>query len=313
MLQPPPQARTTLDRFRAEPERRIGWQYAVGLLFFLVASLGGSLIGVVLNVVVYGSLDAQTLNEPWPGTTVALLIEGALSVLGFWLLMRWLAGRPAVELGRPWASELLAGLGIGVGLMSISVGLVAALGGYRVSGAQFGIGIVTGLAIGIGAGFAEEIFFRGVLVRLLDKQLGAGPAIAITSILFGGIHFTNPEATIWGGFAIMVEAGVLLGAAYLLTRRLWLAIGIHIGWNFAQSGLFSINVSGSGLGAGGLLRSEMDGPAWLTGGSMGIEGSVISVLVGLAGGIVLLVLARRRGNLRPRVRRSAPPLTADPI
>lgn len=104
----------------------------------------------------------------------------------------------------------------------------------------------------------------------------------------------------------MIEAGLLLGAAFLLTRRLWLAIGIHIGWNFAQAGIFSINVSGSGIGAGGLLTSSMDGPIWLTGGSMGIEGSALTVLVGLGGGIVLLVLAHRRGNLvraaRPRRR-----------
>src|SRR5690606_31926567 len=93
----------------------------------------------------------------------------------------------------------------------------------------------------------------------------------------------------------------LLGAAYLLTRRLWLAIGLHLAWNTLQAGVFSSAVSGTGR-QNGLLSVQMHGPDWLTGGAMGVEGSLVSVLLGLAAGVVMLVLAARRGRLRPSVR-----------
>ena len=94
--------------------------------------------------------------------------------------------------------------------------------------------------------------------------------------------------------AIILEAGVLLGAAYVLTRRLWMAIGIHFAWNFTQAGLFGVNVSGVSLG--GLLESMLSGPDLISGGSFGVEASLFTVALGLALGVFFLVLAHRRGN-----------------
>lgn len=175
MVLVPAQTSARLDRLRAEPERRIGWQYAVGLVFFLIANIGGSVIGVIANIVAHGGFTAAELNQPWPGTTIAMAIEATLSVLGFVLMMRWLAGRPAVELGRPWAGELSVGLAIGVGLMTLAVALVAALGGYRVSGVHVGVGLITGVAVGVGAGFAEEIFFEECWSGSSTSNWVAGP------------------------------------------------------------------------------------------------------------------------------------------
>lgn len=97
--------------------------------------------------------------------------------------------------------------------------------------------------------------------------------------------------------AISIEAGVLLAAAYMVTRRLWLCIGIHIAWNFTQGGIFSVAVSGGQ--SKGLLQSSMIGPEWLTGGAFGAEASVVALGVCFAAGIALLVLAVKRGNVVP--------------
>jgi uncharacterized protein len=89
-----------------------------------------------------------------------------------------------------------------------------------------------------------------------------------------------------------VEGGVLLSSAYVLTRRLWLAIGIHFGWDFSQDALFGV-----GKGAKGLVEGDLSGPAWLSGGSAGIEGSVVALVLCAGVGAYLLLRAGRQGNL----------------
>lgn len=149
--------------------------------------------------------------------------------------------------------------------------------------------------LGVGPALIEEIFFRGVLLRLLDQRFGSMVALAATSLFFGRAHLANPEGTVAGALAIALEAGLMLGAAFLLTRRLWLAIGIHLAWNFFQGGVFGGNVSGSDLNeSGGLFRSELSGPDWLTGGTIGVEGSVVAVLICVAAGLIMLREASRR-------------------
>jgi membrane protease YdiL (CAAX protease family) len=309
----PDDLRHNLEIARRRKEPRIGWQYPFGIAAFLLSQLLMGITVGLTNMAAYRSVDPEVLMTPWPGLFVGLLVEAAVAAALFWVMIRWLSARRVLELSLPRAGrELGAGIILGVFLISLAVGIVAALGGYQAHGFQLTTGLLVGIGIGVGAGFAEEAFFRGVLLRLLDKQLGAWWALSITSVLFGGVHITNPGAKAWGAIAIIIEAGVLLGACYLLTRRLWFAIGVHVGWNVAQSSIFSINVSGTGMGSGGLIRSSMAGPEWLTGGSVGIEGSVVSVVIGLIAGLALLFVAHRRGHLLPRVGRDAPQIDMRP-
>ena len=91
--------------------------------------------------------------------------------------------------------------------------------------------------------------------------------------------------------------GVLLGACYLATRRMWLAIGVHAAWNFVEGGVFGATVSGYQIP--GWLRSTITGQEWLTGGTFGPEGSLVTLAVTSAASAALLVVAWRRGSLRP--------------
>ncbi|MFT4200229.1 lysostaphin resistance A-like protein [Gordonia sp. (in: high G+C Gram-positive bacteria)] len=276
------------------PEPRPWWQLLAGIVIYAVAQLAAGFVAGLFAV------SAQ-------GTMAGLAVAALLSIAGFLAVVPRLTGRPAYELRGPGATrEFGLGLVLGAATMCLAVGVLAAVGSYRVVDVGLGSGIGVGLMIGVGAAFAEEIFFRGFLLRLLDKRFGSWPATIVVSLLFGAVHLGNPQATVWGAVAIVLAAGPLLCGAYLFTRRLWLPIGIHLSWNAVQSGVFGINVSGVGSGRG-LIESELTGPAWLSGGSMGIEGSVVLVALALALGLGFLVLAQRRGCMLPRRRLTAAP------
>ncbi|MGO2721023.1 MAG: lysostaphin resistance A-like protein [Brachybacterium tyrofermentans] len=285
----------TVDR----SDRRRGLQVPLGIVLFIVAEVVMGLLGALGTIAAGG--DYSNGTAPW-AMLLGACVGAAIAVGGYLLIVGPLGGSPGLGLrGRGKLVELAVGLVLGTGLMTLAVGLIALLGGYRVTGISPSPQLLVPLAIGIGAGFIEEILFRGVLLRVFDSWLGSWAALAITSLLFGLIHLMNPGASVWTALGLVIEAGVLLGAAYLLTRRLWLVIGVHIAWNTVQGGVFSSAVSGTG-DQSGLLLAEAHGPDWLTGGSMGIEGSLVTVLLGFAAGIVMLVLAARRGHLLPSVR-----------
>ena len=190
--------------------------------------------------------------------------------------------------------ETGAGIAIGAGLLASSIGVIASLGFYQVTGSNPVSAIVPAFAMAVAAGYVEEVLFRGVLFRIIEETLGTWIALALTALMFGFAHMMNPNATLFSSFAIAMEAGILLGAAYVLTRRLWLAVGIHFAWNFTQGGIFGGRVSG--LTMDGLLESELSGPALLSGGEFGVEASIFAVVLGVGTGVWFLVRAGRKGH-----------------
>ena len=154
-------------------------------------------------------------------------------------------------------------------------------------------------------GFTEELLFRGILFRWIEEFAGSWAALVVTSALFGLAHILNPGATWFSSFAIAVEAGLLLGAVYMLTRSLWMPIGLHAAWNFAEGPIFGVPVSGSP--ADGALRASIAGPPILSGGPFGLEGSVIAVLSQRLAGLGFLCLALKRGRARQSSGLDTPP------
>ena len=241
----------------------------------------------------------------------ALLLSGL--IIGLWkLLHRWLERTDDREFSFIGAApELSAGWAIGFALFSAMTGIVALLGGFEVLGLRGVGGLWSMLSVAVFSGIFEETLFRGVLFRHIEAMLGSWAALAITSALFGAAHLANPDGTPFAAVAVAMEAGILLGAAYLLTRRLWLAVGIHAAWNFTQGWVFSVPVSG-GKAPLGLLITRRIGPDWLTGGTFGLEASVPALVVATAAGVVILIFAARRGRIQSPIWRrdiAAPTLT----
>ncbi|MFC2665410.1 MAG: CPBP family intramembrane glutamic endopeptidase [Prevotella histicola] len=127
---------------------------------------------------------------------------------------------------------------------------------------------------------SEEIFFRGILFRIINRRWNPWAALVISALIFGGLHIFNDNATFWSSIAIAIEAGSLLGAAYAYSKNLWLPIGIHWIWNYTQGNILGFPVSG-GDNVTSVITPEISGPQWFTGGSFGAEASVIAAVIGL--------------------------------
>jgi len=136
---------------------------------------------------------------------------------------------------------------------------------------------------------------RGIIFRIIEESLGTWIALVLSAILFGAMHLGNPNATVSSALAIALEAGLLLAACYVLTRRLWLAIGLHLAWNFTQGGIFGVAVSGTT--PMGILQSTLTGPDFLSGGAFGAEASIFAVVVCTSGFIFVIVKAYRKGHI----------------
>ena len=180
--------------------------------------------------------------------------------------------------------------------MALAVGVAAALGVYRIVGQGDTSRLVLELiTVAIMPGFMEELLFRGILFRWIEEFGGSWAALAVTSALFGLAHIINPNATWFSSFAIAVEAGVLLGGAYMLTRNLWLPMGLHAGVEF-HSGRDLRRASVRDRRARP-VQAKLSGPPLLSGGTFGLEASLIALVLATGLGVCLVVLAVRRGRL----------------
>ncbi|WP_217245663.1 CPBP family intramembrane glutamic endopeptidase [Streptomyces sp. AC602_WCS936] len=240
------------------------------------------------------------LTATGPGPVPVLGAVAAVAVYCY--VMRRVARRSAPEIARSGAGrEALLGGGIGLGFILVSALLVTAFGGYSFSWAGDGFVSVVGsaVAVQIGAAVTEELMFRGLALQALEKLWGSGAAIVITSLFFGVAHLGAPGANAWSGVAIALEAGVLLGAAFLWRRNIWFVVGLHFAWNTTQE-LLGIPVSGHA--PEGLFTVDVHGSALLNGGDFGLETSIVPVLIGVALAVSMLVLAHRNGGIKSRRR-----------
>jgi uncharacterized protein len=205
----------------------------------------------------------------------------------------------AVGLALPGAPARFAkGFLVGAGLLTLVTGTLWLCGAYHVVGLGTGatlsaLGHAALLCLAIGV--FEEVLFRGVVFRLLEQGLGTWAALGLSALLFGFIHLANPGASTHSALAIALEAGVLVAAAYVATRSLWVPIGLHTAWNYFEGPVYGARVSGLSLPS--VLDVRWDGPTWLSGGAFGPEAGLPAIVWGTALGCAFLVLAFRRGQL----------------
>lgn len=249
---------------------------------------GASYVGVA-------AADAVGAYSNGPNAILGGAIVAAVFILAYVLFCRLVELRPPAEFALSGAVvELAAGLGIGALLFSAVVGVIALAGGYHIVGTRSASVLAPIIGISIVSGVTEEIMLRGLFFRVIEGWLGSWIALILSALLFGALHLGNPNASLVAGAAIAVEAGVMLAAVYMVTRRLWAAIGLHAAWNFVQGGVFGIAVSG--IDNEGLLVPRITGPDFLTGGDFGAEASLPAVIICTGFGLAALALARRRGR-----------------
>jgi membrane protease YdiL (CAAX protease family) len=204
---------------------------------------------------------------------------GAAAALG--LVEGRSAGDYGLPLRRAFRAHFWQGALWGFGEISFLVLLIAGVGGYvlgpMAGGAQVFLSAAEWLAVFLMVGLAEEYAFRGYLLTTLSAGMGFWPASVVLSLAFGAVHIGNPGEN-YVGLLTIVVVGMFFCFTVRRTGDLWLAVGAHAAHDFAQAWVYSVPNSGT-LIRDPLFTSSLVGPAWLTGGAVGPEGSFLALIV----------------------------------
>jgi uncharacterized protein len=256
---------------------RSGWRlliyvFLVGITFFL--------IGFVAR-----KLGAPTRGVPPPSAVLVQELLGFAVVFGCALIMSRFERRSPGDYGLPIAEAFgrKFWLGILFGLVEISVliGLISAFGGYSFGSIALSHKGILGwgllhLVLFTAVGFFEEFLFRGYTQFTLADGIGFWPAALILSLGFGAVHLSNPgEGPV--GAASVALVGIFFAFTLYRTGNLWYAVGLHASFDWGETYLFSVPNSGTFM-EGHLSNSILHGAKWLTGGTVGPEGSVFCFL-----------------------------------
>ena len=267
--------------------------------FPLVAMILATLVFIVTGVA--AMFVAKLFNDPTGGEQIVWkLIYAALLIVVYKLVIARLGEIKRDDLrGGGAIRDLSVGLGVGAGIMVVIAAIAAVLNVYSITGPGDTINLFPEIiAMGVFPAISEELLFRGILFRWFEELGGSWFALALTSAFFGLAHLYNPGATPLTSFFIAVEAGLLLGAAYMLTRSLWLPMGLHAAWNLTQGEVLDVSVSG--FSVDGLVTAQVAGPPLLSGGPFGFEGSILGLIFATGVGLWFLIRAIRKGEvMRP--------------
>jgi uncharacterized protein len=267
---------------------------AVHPLFLLIVGIAMVVIAIMAMVSVINALN------PSPGQSDAFesgfgVAVALASALAYLLFTMFVERKPLKDFEPEGAlKEWGWGVAIGAGAMTAIVGVIAAMGGYSVIGTNGPMVLVPLIGMAMQSGIMEEILFRGLVFRFVEQWLGSVIALLVSALLFGLVHLGNPNANLFAGIAIAIEAGILLGAVYMITRRLWAVIGVHMAWNVMQGSVFGIKVSGTDIP--GFLISETSGDSLLTGGAFGAEASLPALIIATGLGLYFLWRAYQQGQ-----------------
>ena len=269
---------------------RSGWRFAIFLiaLFALLSVLGG-IIGAIIYYLPIGFSENSLLSFTLP---YIILLMAAIFV--GWLCGRFLEGLSFRALGcwftKNWLKDLALGLVFGATAMGFAALITVIFGAssfqFNQAAGQSAILLTLAVSLGIfivGAA-SEEALFRGYILQTFLRANLAWLAIALTSLFFAAGHLTNPSAN-YIGIINTVLAGVWFSVAYLKTRTLWLAFGLHLAWNWVQGAILGSPVSGiTEITTAPLLFPTNTGSIILTGGDYGIEGGIactITVIISI--------------------------------
>jgi len=281
-----PGQRNIFQQIFLSPDGRLrsGWRLLLHWVLVLLLTGVFTVVGFTLVVLLVGESSAST-----PISQMGISVATALPAitLATWIARRYLDRRSFLSLGldfdRRARSQLILGILIPLPLFGLIYLVEWAAGWLRFDAFSWQtlgwggtlLGLSFGVMVFLAVGFYEELLSRGYQLQNLAESIGAGWAIALTSLIFAVLHAANPGAG-WQSTVGIFLAGLFLAYAWLRTKRLWLPIGLHIGWNFFQGTIFGFPVSGTG--GFHLVGQSVDGPALITGGAFGPEAGLTGFL-----------------------------------
>jgi len=263
-------------------------------------------IGIMLFAT-YGSwfavqwlTTATSLKDTPLVTSGCVLCQGVIPFVVLSLCCRKFEHRSAIDTvgiaPRYLLRDVTLGLMITTGIMSLFILIITRAGWYHLTGVlsqQDILPLIVALIAAIGAPINEEIFFRGTLFRHLERYRGSWFALLVSSFLFGFGHSWRPYATWHSSLFLSIEVGILLAATYILTRSLWIPMGMHFAWNVCEELLYGLPDSGTPAHVS-VLHATISGPDLFTGGQFGPEASIIIFTICLIIDILILMLVLRQ-------------------
>ena len=285
----------------ANPEGRTGMIIQFPLVRIIIACL--FLIPVFLLNKVFRSVvtSSAPVDMRIYFTYAEAIIFFFVFLLAYGLYARFIEKRKAFEISSVlcW-KEFGKGFFISMVLVGAVVCSLAAIGSYMIADWNTDGKVVIDLFIKfmIGA-LLEEIIFRLIIFRLTEELLGTWIALVLQAVLFGFAHMANDNSTLFTSFSVIIVGGIIYTGAFMYTRRIWLALGLHAGWNYFQSGIFGMPNSGTEYK--GLIIPDIRGKEWITGGNWGIEASLIAILLVLIAGVYFIIKAKKANQIIPPV------------
>jgi membrane protease YdiL (CAAX protease family) len=254
------------------------------------------LIGLTASGVsrlLHGNLDDQSDKagesgderfDSWMGVIGFFIMDFMLIIAAF-ITLRYLDKRPIGTLGlsisRHSGKELSIGVLLGAGAISVSCIIMWIAGAIHLTPGNLNRAYLEAatrlLLVFLAAAAVEELVMRGYPFQAFVEGAGAPIAIVIFNLIFGLGHMTNSGWSIVG-IANTGVSGILMSLAYLKTRSLWTPIAIHLSWNWTQGCIWGMNVSGLPVDSS-LIETTPVGPAILSGGAFGAEGSLFTLAI----------------------------------
>ena len=276
-LQGPPTQGILGKIFLNDKGIRGGWRLLIYAALVAGLGFGG---GIVLQQFIRPTRGVFSL-----GSSFAYEVFCFTVVFGAALIMAQIEGRSPGAYGLPLSGAFgkLFWQGCLIGLVEISVlvGLIAVFGGYSfgdiaLHGQELLRWGILWAVFFVFVGLFEEFTFRGYTQCTLAESIGFWPAAIVLSCSFGAVHLGNPGEG-WVGAAGVVTIGLIFAFALRRTGNLWLVVGWHASFDFGETFLYSVPNSGI-VFEGHLSNASLHGAKWLTGGTVGPEGSVFSFL-----------------------------------
>lgn len=177
---------------------------------------------------------------------ITSIVIAIMALTSYVILFRYYEKRRITELGLSFFGKN-AGIGLVIGLLlqSLVIFVMFAYGSYTILRVNPISYILPGFAIALSSAVFEELLFRGILFRLLEEKLGSIISLFISALIFGLLHLANKNSNLYSALSIAIQAGILLAAAFIYSRNLWLPIALHFAWNFAETSIFGAIISGN--------------------------------------------------------------------
>lgn len=191
------------------------------------------------------------------------------------------------------AKFIIGGTLIGIILQCLTILVIFFNDGFEIVSINPISNIIIPFTIAFTVAIFEEILIRGIIFRIMEEKLGSYISLLISAIIFGALHLANPNSTLLSGLCVGIEAGLLMGSAYIYSRNLWFPIAIHFSWNFMQSGIFGAITSGNEK-TSSLLTTKITGNQFITGGEFGPEGTIQATIFCLFASIILMQLSKTK-------------------